>query len=181
MGQLEQISKMLATAVAKAVVKSPPPEPVYAVVVQYYGTDVYDDDILPDVRMPAESRRLALLQEKGESAPYYIWCHDEFDDDRPVYDLGLNAPELHQTWMKLQQRLIEGKLELAVIRKLTQNACRLLNKAKWPPRFLKTEDFVAYAADMAHEFYDTKGHMNSSIPKSKMALLRDNGYLEADQ
>lgn len=104
MVELERIKTVLANAVRNAVLKSPPTEPVYSIVVQYYGSDS-DGDLTPSSRMPSETRRQALLTEKGSTAPHHIWVHDEFDDDHAVFDLDLDDQTLRQLWADLNRQM----------------------------------------------------------------------------
>ena len=176
MSLIGQIEEKLLRAIPRAVRKSQLNEPIYAIVVQYYGLDSYGD-LTPVLRMPTCSRRNAVLQANGETAPHHIWSHCEFDDEYNVVDSDLKDSELVSLCSNWYDDLRNEKVELSDFRICVQRVCKRLNKANWQSKFNVSDDFVLYPGDMTDEFNDTYGDMVASIPKSRLIQLQELGYL----
>ncbi|WP_442510503.1 hypothetical protein SH528x_002128 [Novipirellula sp. SH528] len=177
---LDAIENRLVDVVPRAMESASIPQPIYATVIQYFGLDSVGD-LTPNLRMPTCSRRTTIISEKGETAPHYIWCHDEFDDDHLVIDATLNDAELSTMCSTWYDSLRSSTTTLSALRKTVQRASRRLNDMS--ERFANlplSDDFVVYPGDMAHEFDDPFSDLSASVDANMLAKFRDLRLIGAD-
>ena len=169
---LEQIERRLIAAIPRVTHETHITEPIYAIVVQYFGLDSVGD-LTPNLRMPTLSRRSELVKQHGDESPHYIWCHDEFDDGLNVIDAEIVDTDLTDHCKKWYEHLSDGSTTLLEFRNAIQNVARKLNTDRsWLSGLPVSDDFVVYPGDMAHEFDDPFGDLSASVDACVIEKLR---------
>ena len=154
-------------------------EPIYAIVIQYFGLDSYGD-LSPNLRMPCLSRREAIISSNSDTAPSLIWDHDEFDDDLAVVDADIGDSTLTKCCGNWYASLKSGTTNLTSFREMVQRASKRLNQLDWHSISNVTDDFVVYPGDMSHYFCGPISDMQASIPDTRMASFRERRLLGTD-
>lgn len=170
---LEQIEKLLAAAIPRAVKAAKITEPVYCLRIWYNGTDSAEDAV-PWLMLVKESTRKKFQVQHGEQAPDYIWGADEVTLPGLACNVDIASKQLaglYRTWYDWLCD-VEDDEALQPFREMIQRVAKKLNTLRWQELAPVTDDFVVFAADGSHTFCDDQGELLASISQKQYTLLQ---------
>ena len=179
---LGHLEDLLVTHIPEAAKKMRIKEPVYSLRIWYFGSDT-EGDRSPNLIVATEALRQKVLQQKGETAPHFLWAADELYHVDGTYTQPLEVPEISklcQEWYAAYESgggRPPGKKRLQPFREMVQRAAQRLNGYDWSACLRATPDFVVFAADGSHDFCNDYEEMQASVSESQIQDFRERKLL----
>ncbi|HXT57298.1 MAG TPA: hypothetical protein VN699_01635 [Pirellulales bacterium] len=183
---LNCLEERLATAVPLRVRAMEIIEPVYCLRIWYFGTDVLPEGRTPSLMLAKEAWWQQMLAEKGEKAPYYIWCADEIVNAKGMaYSAEITdstVTEMVAEWYdELPDRDLPDDNDLVPLQRMVQRVAAKLNQVDWSKYAAVTDDFVVVAADGSHiGVGGDYGEMLASVSPERLDRFRSRQLLGTD-
>ena len=166
----KRLEPLLIDAIPKAVKAESINQPVCTLRVYYYDTHAPCTYLL--LRAMSAQRRAQLLEEKGQSALYYLWAANEEGCDGPEIALD-GPPTVAELFAQVYDLLCESEEQhMPPFRALLQRVSLALNRQDWKGACPVTDDFVVIPADGSRFFCDEYNDIASSVPAERLELLR---------
>lgn len=182
---LDRLEELLAAAIPPRVKALGITDLVYCLRIWYFGTDALPEDRTPSLMLPKEAWRQRMSAEKGDDAPYYIWCPDEIDAFR---DMAFFAEIADPTitalvcdwYRQMPDRELPDDNDLIPLQAMVRRVAARLNHLDWSDYAAVTDDFVVIAADGSHSFCDDYAEMVASVPGERIEQFRSQRLLGRD-
>lgn len=179
---LDCLEERLVAAIPARVKAMEVVEPVYCLRIWYFGTDTLPAERTPSLMLPKEAWRQRMLKEKGEKAPYFIWCADEiynFRDAAYFAELADSAiNEMVAEWYsQMPDRELPDDNDLIPFQGMVRRVAARLNQMDWSKYAAASTDFVVIAADGSHSFGGDYEEMVASVPAERIDQFRSRRLL----
>lgn len=170
---LDCLEDRLVAAIPSRVKEMEITEPAYCLRIWYFGTDVLPGERTPSLMLPKEAWRRRMLTERGENAPYSIWCADEIYNFRDaayfaeLADSTIN--EMVAEWYsQMPDRELPDDNDLIPFQGMVRRVAARLSQLDWSKNAAVSSDFVVMAADGSHSFGGDYEEMVASVPAERI-------------
>jgi hypothetical protein len=169
---LKVAEEVLVSEIPKMVREAKVREPVYALILQYTGTDTDTCFYFPPLFLPTEKLRRRVLPEDGNDGSYILWAVPEWETGTDHVALTGKADAFEKRF----QLVFQLKKQYSPIRKMFQRVCARLNEFDWKGVLKTTDDFIVIPYD-PHMELDLKVDLKACVPVNKLNLLMTRKYI----